>query len=83
MVTTDEEWSWNAIKDLVKHLDLQVNDVKQMWAEIDTDEDVLEADRVLREICQMEIDKSKGASKTEADFKKDMPELYREMRFGN
>lgn len=37
MVKTDEEWTWDAIKDLVKHLDLQVNDVKQMWHEIDTD----------------------------------------------
>lgn len=38
MVNTNEEWTWNAIKDLVKELDLQVNDVKQMWHEIDTDE---------------------------------------------
>jgi hypothetical protein len=37
MVKTDEEWTWNAIKDLVKHLDLQVNDVKKMWAEIDAE----------------------------------------------
>lgn len=38
MVNTNEEWTWNAIKDLVRELDLQVNDVKQMWHEIDTDE---------------------------------------------
>lgn len=42
MVKTDEEWTWNAIKDLIKHLDLQVNDVKQMWAEIDAEPEVAE-----------------------------------------
>jgi len=60
MVKTDEEWTWNAIKDLIKHLDLQVNDVKQMWAEIDAEPEV-----------------------AELDFEKDMPELSREMKFGN
>jgi len=44
MVKTDEEWTWNAIKDLVKHLDLQVNDVKQMWNEIDADNPTEEVD---------------------------------------
>jgi hypothetical protein len=58
MVNTDKEWTWNAIKDLVRRLDLQVNDVKQMWAEIDAEPEV-----------------------AEQNFKKDMPELYREMRF--
>jgi hypothetical protein len=45
MVNTNEEWTWNEIKKLVKQLDLQVNDVKQMWSEIDTDESVDEKDR--------------------------------------
>lgn len=81
MVKTDEEWTWNAIKDLVKHLDLQVNDVKQMWAEIDMDEDASEADRVLREICQMEIDNNRRTGG--AGFEKDMSEMSREMKFGN
>ena len=45
MVNTDEEWTWNSIKDLVKHLDLQVNDVRQMWSEIETDEATADADK--------------------------------------
>ncbi len=45
MVNTNEEWTWNKIKVLVKHLDLQVNDVKQMWSEIDTDDSTEEADK--------------------------------------
>lgn len=72
MVKTDEEWTWNAIKDLVKHLDLQVNDLKQMWAEIDTDESVADADRILKEICQAGY-----------DYRKTMPGWLGETRFEN
>jgi hypothetical protein len=72
MVKTDKEWTWNAIKDLVKHLDLQVNDVKQMWAEIDTDEGAAEADRTLEEIYQAEY-----------DYRKTMPGWLRGTMFEN
>lgn len=54
MVKTDEEWTWNAIKDLIKHLDLQVNDVKQMWAEIGAEPEVVEPDfeKAMPEFCR-------------------------------
>jgi hypothetical protein len=54
MVKTDEEWTWNAIKDLVKHLDLQVNDVKQMWAEIDAEPEEREQsfEKTMPEFCR-------------------------------
>ncbi len=52
MVKTDEEWTWNAIKDLIKHLDLQVNDVKQMWAEIDADAELDDFEKAMPEFCR-------------------------------
>ncbi len=37
-MNTNKKWTWDKVKQLVRDLNIEVNDVKQMWEEIDEED---------------------------------------------